>query len=551
VRQTTVGRYLVTRLEQCGLGHVFGIPGDYVLGFYDLLVDSRIRVVGTCSEIGAGFAADAYARVAGLGAACVTYCVGGFSILNAVAGAYAEKSPLVLISGAPGLGERARSMLLHHKVRDYATQREIYERVTVAAEALEDPALVPRQVDAALARCLTAKRPIYLELPRDVVDRPCAAPGPWRLPAPPRDPAALAESIAEARAMIQRARRPVVLAGVEIHRFGLQRRLLHLLERTGFPIAATLLGKSVVRETHPQYLGIYEGAIGRDDVRRAVEGSDCLLLLGAFLTDIDLGMATSRLDEAHTVNATDERVTIRHHHYDDVPLGEFITGLARVARRRHVRPRPRRPLPAYAPHRGAPITVRRFFHRLNGFLDARSVVICDIGDSLFGAADLTIHERTEFLSPAYYTSMGFAVPAALGVQMARPHLRPIVVVGDGAFQMTGQELSSLARYGASPLVFVLNNRGYTTERFIHEGPYNDVHEWAYHLMPQLLRSGRGFEVRTEGDLEGVLAGARGATKEFTIVNVHLDPLDRSPALDRLTQRLGRRTGLPRRRGGSA
>jgi indolepyruvate decarboxylase len=198
VRQTTVGRYLVTRLEQCGLGHVFGIPGDYVLGFYDLLVDSRIRVVGTCSEIGAGFAADAYARVAGLGAACVTYCVGGLSILNAVAGAYAEKSPLVLISGAPGLGERGRSMLLHHKVRDYGTQREIYERVTVAAEALEDPVLVPRQVDAALARCLTAKRPVYLELPRDMVDRPCAAPGPWRLPAPPRDPAALAEAIGEA-----------------------------------------------------------------------------------------------------------------------------------------------------------------------------------------------------------------------------------------------------------------------------------------------------------------------------------------------------------------
>jgi indolepyruvate decarboxylase len=195
--------------------------------------------------------------------------------------------------------------------------------------------------------------------------------------------------------------------------------------------------------------------------------------------------------------------------------------------------------------------VRRFFQRLNGFLDARSVVICDIGDSLFGAADLTIHQRTEFLSPAYYTSMGFAVPAALGVHMARPHARPIVVVGDGAFQMTGHELSSLARYGSRALVFVLNNRGYTTERFIHEGPYNDVHEWAYHLMPQLLRSGRGFEVRTEGDLERVLGLVRGHSPDVSIVNVHLHPLDRSPALERLTQRLGRRTGLGRRSGGAA
>jgi indolepyruvate decarboxylase len=547
VRQTTVGRYLITRLEQCGLEHVFGVPGDYVLGFYDLLVASRLRVVGTCTEIGAGFAADAYARVAGLGAACVTYCVGGFNVLNAVAGAYAEKSPLVLISGAPGLGERAHSALLHHMVRDFGTQREIYERVTVAAEALEDPALVPRQVDTALARCLTSKRPVYLELPRDVVDRPCAAPGPWRLPPPPRDAAAIAEAIAEAAGMVRRARRPVVLAGVEIHRFGLQRQLGRLLERTGFPIAATLLGKSVVRETHPQYLGVYEGGIGREDVRRAVESSDCLLLLGAFLTDIDLGVSTAVLDESRSVNATAERVSIRHHHYEDVPLGEFIAGLARtLGRRRRVPPHVARPIPPYTARRGAPITVRRFFRRLNHFLDARSVVICDIGDSLFGAADLTIHERTEFLSPAYYTSMGFAVPAALGVQMARPTLRPIVIVGDGAFQMTGHELSSLARHGGSPLVFVLNNRGYTTERFIHEGPYNDVHEWAYHLMPQLLRSGRGLEVRTESDLERVLRAARTATGEFTIVNVHLDPLDRSLALERLTRRLRQRAGVTRR-----
>jgi len=546
-RSTTVGGYLVTRLEQCGLEHVFGIPGDYVLGFYDLLVASRMRVVGTCTEIGAGFAADAYARVAGLGAACVTYCVGGFNILNAVAGAYAEKSPLILVSGAPGMGERARSALLHHKVRDFHTQREIYERVTVAAEALEDPTLAPRQIDSALARCLAAKRPIYFELPRDMVDRPCAAPGPLRFPPPPRDPKAVAEAVDEAVAMIRRARRPVVLAGVEIHRFGLQRQLMRLVERAGFPIAATLLGKSVVRETHPQYLGVYEGGIGREDVRRAVEQSDCLLLLGAFLTDIDLGVSTARLDESTSVNATAERVSIRHHHYEDVPLGEFINRLAsRVPRRRPRRVRPPAPPPPYAARSTAPITVRRFFRRLNDFLDARSVVICDIGDSLFGAADLTIHKRTEFLSPAYYTSMGFAVPAALGAQMARPKLRPIVVVGDGAFQMTGHELSSLARYGLSPLVFVLNNRGYTTERFIHEGPYNDVHEWDYHRMPALLRSGVGVEVRTEGDLERVLAGTRRPARSFTIVNVHLDPLDRSLALERLTNRLGRRAGLARR-----
>jgi indolepyruvate decarboxylase len=196
--------------------------------------------------------------------------------------------------------------------------------------------------------------------------------------------------------------------------------------------------------------------------------------------------------------------------------------------------------PPIAPRPAAAMTVRRFFRRLNAFLDDRSVVICDIGDSLFGAADLTIQRRTEFLSPAYYTSMGFAVPAALGVQLARPRLRPLVVVGDGAFQMTGQELSTIARRDLDPIVFVLNNRGYTTERFIHEGPFNDIHEWAYHRVPDVLGRGRGFDVRTEGDLEAALAAARRTRGAFSIVNVHLDPLDRSAALERLARRLGRR-----------
>ena len=184
------------------------------------------------------------------------------------------------------------------------------------------------------------------------------------------------------------------------------------------------------------------------------------------------------------------------------------------------------------------MTVRRFFLRMNEFLDQNTVVICDIGDSLFGAADLTIHRSTEFISPAYYTSMGFAVPASVGAQIKHRRLRPVVFVGDGAFQMTGHELSTSVKYGLNPIVFVLNNKGYTTERFIHEGPYNDIHDWAYHLLPQLYRDGWGAEVRTEDQLEKVLKRARANADSFSIINVHLDPMDRSDALGRLARKLG-------------
>ncbi|MFQ5659792.1 MAG: thiamine pyrophosphate-dependent enzyme, partial [Gammaproteobacteria bacterium] len=239
---------------------------------------------------------------------------------------------------------------------------------------------------------------------------------------------------------------------------------------------------------------------------------------------------------------------------ENILLGDFIAGLTRslvsgksaippkVRADRHVR-RPHKPF-RVKPNKAC--TIRRFFERMDEYLDVDSIVISDIGDSLFGAADLTIYKRTEFLSPAYYTSMGFAIPAALGAQIGSRNLRPVVFVGDGAFQMTGMELSTIARHGLNPIVFVLNNKGYTTERFINDGPYNDIHEWAYHLTPQILRKGWGCETRTEGELEEALLAARTHTQSFSIINVHLDKLDRSKALERLGKRLRQQAGNTKR-----
>lgn len=543
-RTTTVGGYLIARLEEQGLKHIFGIPGDYILAFYDMLEKSDIDVVGTCTEAGAGFAADAYARVSGLGALCVTYCVGGLNALNPVAGAYAEKSPLVVISGAPGIGERGKRRLLHHRIRDYDSQRNIFREVTVAAVVLDDADRAPEVIDRALLACHRHKRPVYIELPRDMVTRPCAPPAGPLKPSPAKsDAGALREALDEACGMLEAARQAVVLAGVEIHRFGLQRKLVRLVEKSGYPVAATLLSKSVISELHPQYLGVYEGAMCPERVRKAVERSDCLLVLGAFLTDIDLGIYTARLDASRTINAASEKVTIKHHIYEGVTLADFLSGITRRIQTGRPPRRKARGMPGtFAVDRRSPLTVRRFFGRLDQLLDDRSVVIADIGDSLFGAADLTIHRGTEFLSPAYYTSMGFAVPAALGVQVRRPNLRPLVLVGDGAFQMTGQELSAIVRRGLNPIIFVLNNRGYTTERFMKDGPYNDILNWAYHLWPKVLGSGWGTEVSTEGELEDALVQALGNTRSFSIINIHLAPGDHSEALERLARRLGERLG---------
>lgn len=539
----TIGEYLIDRLSELGVRHVFGIPGDYVLQFYSMLENSPLELVGTTREDCAGFAADAYARVNGLGVVCVTYCVGGLNLCNSVAGAYAEKSPVVVISGAPGISERASNPLLHHRVREFSTQRDVFERLTVASAELDDPMLAFSEIDRVLESAMRYKRPVYLELPRDRVgERPLVAHHP-RVEKPKSNKNALAEALEEATEMVNASKRPVIIAGVEVHRFGLRRELLKLAEGSGIPMSATILGKSVVSEVHPLYVGVYEGAMGREEVRQFVEESDCVILLGTFMTDINLGIYTAQLDPAKCIYATSEQLRISHHHFHDVLLSDFLKGLGKAK----LKP-PRRDVPCKDERNGAPfqlkadkpVTIRRLYERLGDFLTEEMVVIADIGDALFGATDLIIKRHTEFISPAYYTSMGFAVPAALGAKCANAELRPVVIVGDGAFQMTGLELSTILKHKFNPLVIVLNNKGYGTERWLQTGDFNEIHNWDYHKLPDVLGGGWGFEVRTEGELDQALKAALANQDSFSLLNVHLSVKDRSPALERLARRLSKK-----------
>ncbi len=538
----SIGTYLIQRLYMHGVRHVFGVPGDYVLGFFQQLVESPLQVVNTCDEQGAGFAADAYARVRGLGVVCITYCVGGLKVANTTAQAFAEKSPVVIISGAPGTKERVKNPLLHHKVRDFDTQYKVFEQLTIASTVLHDPETAFREIDRVLTAALRYKRPVYIEIPRDMVSAPGLASH-----RPPElqdisDPDALGEAIREAADMINAARQPVIIAGVELHRFGLQDVLLQFVEKTNIPVASLLLSKSVIAERHPRYLGVYEGALGYEDVRAYVEASDCLILLGAIMSDMDLGMYTANLDLGRSIYVTSEKTSIRHHIYEGILPRDFLQRLsvANIASRETgAIPHPVMPA-AFSPVPGQKVTVQRLFQRLNAFLDDDIVVIAEPGDSLFGSADLFIHGHTEFLSPAYYTSMGFAVPACIGAQLANPQLRPLVIVGDGGFQMTGMELSTAVRFKLNPIVVVLNNCGYGTERPMLDGPFNDVLPWHFSRIPEILGSGKGFDIETEEQLDAALQAARVYTDGFCILDVHLGPHDISPALQRMTSALGKR-----------
>ena len=543
-KTATIGSAVIDRLHQLGVRHIFGIPGDYVLTLYQLIERSPIQHIGTTREDCAGFAADAYARINGIGAVCVTYCVGGLNCVNAIACAYAERSPVVLLTGSPGLSERTRTPYMHHMVRDFSTQREVFEKMTVAAVSLDDPLTAEREMDRAFAALLRYRRPIYLEIPRDMVHTLLPSSShPSCILDEPSDPAALEEAIGEVRVMLAAAKRPCILAGAEIGRFGLHDDLARLVEQLNVPIASTLLGKSIIREDHPLYVGVYGGLIARYEVQQFVNESDCLLILGSILSDVeDVDAQSPLLTEGRTIHATADRVAIKHHRYDAIRFQDFVRAVGQAS----LPSFPSRLLPTPPPTVSktiapdAPITLNGLFLHVDSVLNDKTIVIADVGESLFAAADLHVHRRFEFLSPAYYTSMGFAVPAALGASCADPSLRPIVLVGDGAFQMTGSELSSCVRYGQSPIVIVLNNRGYSTEREILDGPFNDVHEWQYERICDLIGGGVGTRIATQGEFERGLGAALNDKSRIHVLNVLLNPADRSPSMVRLARRLGKR-----------
>ena len=539
---TTISRYLIYRLKEAGIEHLFGVPGDYVLDFLDEVVVSPVRWVGTCNELNAGYAADGYARMKGAGAAVVTYGVGGLSILNAVAGAYAERVPLIVISGAPASRRREAGALVHHLITDYYLQLEVFKKVTVDAAILLRAETAPDEIDRVIRNCIVRKLPVYIELPADLARAACRAPAPLSLaPAPRSDEDSLKDCVAEAAELINRAASPVVLAGVELSRFGLGADALRLVEEVELPFATMLSSKSVLPELHPQFAGLYQGAWSREGVRRQVEDSDCLLSLGVWMTDLDTGLFSLKIDSRRMIAAANDRVRLRNHYYDNVLLGDFVRALIPAIKpRTYLASHPAATNLVRKPFTADPdrlLTAPRAYERLNCFLDDRMILLAEPGDAFCAAPEFQIEEARNFIVQCYYCSIGYCTPAALGVGLAEPGKRPVVLTGDGAFQMTAQELSTLIRLKCPAIVLVVNNDGYLIERVLHEdGPYNDIQRWDYSKLPAAFAGGGqaiGIRAATEGELELALAAASKETDKLVLIDLCLTGRDCSQGLARL------------------
>jgi indolepyruvate decarboxylase len=515
-----LGQFLFEYLYRRGVRHSFGVPGDFALPTFTWLEKSKIRSITMTHEPGAGFAADAYSRINGIGLVCVTYCVGGLNVLNAIAGAYAEKSPVVVVSGAPGRKDREKDPLLHHKVKTFETQRRVYDEVTVASTVLLDEQRAASEIVRCVEACLRYKRPVYIEVPHDIVDREIPVTGISPRAPEKSDPRTLDAALDETFFLIRAAKKPVILAGVELARYRTARLVVRMAERMNIPIAADLLSKSAVPENHPLYLGVYGGAMSSDEhVRKYVESADLVLMLGTFISDMSMGFYTAKLDRRCTVLATSERVNVQYHRYDSIQFRDFLESLAsaKIKPKHFKHPNPHAlPEPLKNAERSNALTMVDVFRILSLHLDERCCVVADVGDAIFGAVGIRSARQAQFIAPAYYMSMGFAVPASIGIAMAAKKLRPYVVVGDGAFQMTGVEISTIVRLGLNPIIIVLNNDGYGTMRRIREGCFNLITQWNYGKICKLVQAGESTIASTKGEFDAALCRARKSDRAFVI-----------------------------------
>lgn len=534
---------LLHALKAHGAHEIFGIPGDFALPYFRIIEESRILPLYTLShEPGVGFAADASARFHGtLGVAAVTYGAGALNMVNAVASAFAEKSPLVILSGGPGKNDARSGLLLHHQAKTLDSQFQIYREITCDQVRLDDPARAPADIARVLASCRRHSRPVYIELPRDMVGAPCAT-TPTIEPAGP-DPDALAACVDEILGRLAAATTPVLMVGVEVRRFGLEAKAAELARRLALPVVTSFMGRGLLAAANAPLMGTYLGIAGAPDVTQAVESSDGLFLLGVIISDTNFGVSDKKIDLRKTIQALDGRVSMGYHTYDAIGLESLVDALlARTVPSNRYFEVKKQDYPFDLPDDDTPLMPLDIATAVNDLMrdQGRMPIASDIGDCLFTAMDIA---NTELVAPGYYATMGFGVPAGIGVQAASGE-RTLILVGDGAFQMTGWELGNCRRFGFDPIVIVFNNQSWEMLRtFQPQSGFNDLDDWHFADMAPAM-GGEGVRVSTRRELKRALAEAHATRGKFRLIEVMLPRGALSPTLARFVTGLRRLTANP-------
>ncbi|MGH0429664.1 alpha-keto acid decarboxylase family protein [Bacillus hominis] len=552
--QYTVSTYLLDRLYELGIEHIFGVPGDYNLAFLDdVIAHENLEWIGNCNELNAAYAADGYARIKGIAALITTFGVGELSAINGIAGSYAENVPVIKITGTPTTKVMENGELVHHTLGDgkFDHFSNMYREITVAQTNLiaEHAA---EEIDRVLRACWNEKRPVHINLPIDVYNKPINKPTEPILNNPIlSNKVAFDKMLLHATSKINNAKKPVILADFEVNRFHAEEDLQHFVEKTGFPIATLSMGKGIFPEKHSQFIGVYSGDVSSPYLRKRIDESDCIISIGVKLTDTITGGFTQGFTKEQVIEIHPYTVKIIDKKYGPVLMQDVLQHLSASIEHRSEEILEIQPFISasssiteeFLPKKRN-VTQKRFWQQMYHFLKENDVLIAEQGTPYFGSAAIPLPNNTTYVGQPLWGSIGYTLPALLGTQLADLSRRNILIIGDGSFQLTVQELSTMLRHNLKPIIFLINNNGYTVERAIHgqNQPYNNIQMWDYNKFPNVFGSKEKsltFKVENETELTEVLSKITFNQNRLIFIEVVMSQGDQPELLAKLGKRFGK------------
>jgi TPP-dependent 2-oxoacid decarboxylase len=542
----TIGDYLLSRLQELGINNIFGVPGDYNLTFLDQIIENNnMNWVGCCNELNAAYAADGYSRIKGFGALVTTFGVGELSAINGIAGAYAERVPVVKIVGTPSQLVQQNKLIVHHTLgnKRFDEFAQMYTHVTVA-QAYINEENAAAEIDRVLLECWKHQRPVYIALPCNLSHNIINInKKPLKFVVPPSNTAAIDEVITRICSKLKKSKQPVILIDLLVTKFPkLKKQLLKLIEATKLPFATMNMAKGIFDESHPQFIGSYAGALSSVGVQEKVENSDCVISFDSVMSDLNTGGFTVKINTTAFIEIRAFYVKIGQALYKEVYYNELLPELIKKLQdyqylelhtHKSVK-QIQKVTEEYAETKV--ITQAYFWEQISVFLRADDIVIAEAGTSLFATLQMTLPNECTYISQTLWGSIGYTLGALLGTCMAAPAKRNILFIGDGSLQLTVQTISTIMKHGLNPIIFVINNAGYTIERVIHGAtmPYNDIQPWSYAELPKIF--GKNYwttKVKNKKQLEQALAEVNKHADKLKLIELIMDKNDVPPLLEKM------------------
>ncbi|MBO1361965.1 alpha-keto acid decarboxylase family protein [Acetobacter sacchari] len=551
----TVGHYLSARLGQIGLKDHLAVAGDFNLVLLDqLLEEGSTRQIYSCNELNCGYTAEGYARANGAAAMIVTFNVGALSAVNAIGSAYAESLPVIFISGGPNTNDQGSGHILHHTIgtTNYGYQMEMVSHVTCAAEVIHSAENAPAQIDHAIRTALRLRKPAYIEIPCNLAGAPCVRPGPVSslLAEATPDRVSLDAAVKAAGEFLSAREKVVILVGSRVRTLGSLEPIVALAERVGCAVTVMGAAKSFFPEDHPLFRGVYWGEISTMGAQELVESADGVVCLAPIFNDYATVGWQSRPKPEDTLLADLNEVTVDGRSYAGFHLGAFVSALAESAPRRPATGQTAKPAPDVIPASkpDAALTNDEMARQINALVDGNTTLTAETGDSWFNAVRMNLPGGAKVESEMQWGSIGWSVPAALGGAYAAPDRRHVLMVGDGSFQLTAQEVAQMVRYEVPVIIFLVNNRGYVIEIKIHDGPYNYIKNWDYAGLIDAFNAGEGhglgLHAHNGAELAEAIEKAKANTRGPTLIECHIGQTDCTDMLVRWGKKVAAANSRP-------